>query len=624
MPKVIKYTIIIIMKFPCAFGKYILLGKIASGGMAEIFKAKTVGVSGFEKILAIKRIHPQFAQNQEFITMLIDEAKISVFLNHSNIVQVFDLGKIGEHYFIAMEFVNGIDFHKYLKKCKQTKQYLPIDIGLYIASEVAKGLDYAHRKRDPEGKPLNIIHRDVSPQNILISDIGEIKITDFGIAKANIKSKETTKGLLKGKINYMSPEQASGLEIDNRSDIYALGIIMYEMLTNQRPFYAESDYKQIEMIKKGLVKSPVIYREDLPDDLADIVMKALEKDRDSRYQTASELQSDIQKYLFKTYPGFVPSKLQDFTKKLFGKSEEVTKVVIPEKLSEKMTRVDFAVDPDASLINEEKVEVTQKTPAPKIVEKKKEVEAEPTLSITRPTIKEKVNDTSQDLFFRIINFLNNSAITARETGRVLTLKMSDFFSDIHTNPTKLIFTILSLVAVILTIVIFIMLFNIYNKPVKPVGNYNLSYMYDIKENTIGLQGDNLFRYYSAPLPNARLSERRSSGVAMIEKNISSRDKKADTNKRAKKVTKKENLKISAASSNQREGTLSVNSIPWGEVYINGKPTGQTTPLRDYKLKPGKYSVKIFFPGSNRFSETRTVKIVSDKESKMPVFKDNEQ
>ena len=171
------------MKFPCAFGKYILLDKIASGGMAEIFKAKTVGVSGFEKTLAIKRIHPQFAQNQEFITMLIDEAKISVFLNHSNIVQVFDLGRIGEHYFIAMEFVNGIDLHKYIKKCKQKKQFLPIDISIFIASEVAKGLDYAHRKRDPEGKPLNIIHRDVSPQNILISDIGEVKITDFGIAK---------------------------------------------------------------------------------------------------------------------------------------------------------------------------------------------------------------------------------------------------------------------------------------------------------------------------------------------------------------------------------------------------------------------------------------------------------
>ncbi|MCX7957537.1 MAG: protein kinase [Deltaproteobacteria bacterium] len=608
------------MKFPCAFGKYILLDKIASGGMAEIFKAKTVGVSGFEKILAIKRIHPQFAQNQEFITMLIDEAKISVFLNHSNIVQVFDLGRIGEHYFIAMEYVNGIDLHKYIKKCKQKKQYLPIDISIFIASEVAKGLDYAHRKRDPEGKPLNIIHRDVSPQNILISDIGEVKITDFGIAKANIKSKETTKGLLKGKINYMSPEQASGLEIDNRSDIYALGIILYEMFTNQRPFYAESDYKQIEMIKKGIVKSPVIYREDLPDELADIVMKCLARDRDARYQAASDLQSDLQKYLFKTYPGFVPSKLQDFTKKFFGKSEETTKVIKKDNIAEKMTRVDFAVDTSESLITDEKAEITRKTPTPYKIQTAKTPDAEPTISVTKPTIKERVNTASGDIFFRILNFLNNSAMTARETGRVLTLKMSNFFSDIHTNPVKLILTILSSVAVILTIVIFMMLFNIYNKPLTPL---NPSYMYEINQSNQQPNILHLKNYYSAPIISNNKQDKSTYTESETSPNIGTTLKK-ENKKGIKKTKKTTQTKTALAASVKNPGLLSVNSKPWGEVYINGRPTGQVTPLKKYEIKPGKYNIKVFFTGSNRFSESRTVTVKAGEETIVPLFKDEDQ
>lgn len=610
------------MKFPCAFGKYILLDKIASGGMAEIFKAKTVGVSGFEKILAIKRIHPQFAQNQEFITMLIDEAKISVFLNHSNIVQVFDLGRIGEHYFIAMEYVNGIDLHKYLKRCKQKKQYLPLDIAIYIASEVAKGLDYAHRKKDPEGKPLNIIHRDVSPQNILISDIGEVKITDFGIAKANIKSKETTKGLLKGKINYMSPEQAAGLEIDNRSDIYALGIVMYEMFTNQRPFYAESDYKQIEMIKKGIVKSPIIYREDLPDELADIVMKCLARDRDERYQTAGELQSDLQRYLFKTYPGFVPSKLQDFTKKFFGKSEEITKVIKKDSISEKMTRVDFAVDARESLIIDDKAEVTRKTPTPYKIEAANKTDAEPTLSMTKPTIKERVNTTSGDIFFRILNFLNNSAMSARETGRVLTLKMSDFFSDIHTNPTKLILTILTSIAIILTIVIFMMLFNIYKRHQQPL---NSAYMYEVVERREPINISFLQNYY---LPTDSTKDNNEKEI--YTKKPTKRDTEnkfvpsKKSNKKEEKRTKSPTqTKIAIRDTPKISGILSVNSQPWGEVYINGKPTGKITPLIKHKIDPGKYTIKIFFPGLNKFSESRTVIVKPGEETIVPPFKGEE-
>ena len=222
---------------PDQFGQYEVLERIASGGMAELSKARRSGVEGFQKIVAIKKILPHLADNDEFITMFADEAKLAAQLNHPNIVHIFDLGKIeAGGYFIAMEFVDGRDLRSLLQSARDFGTPLPVPLAVYIASKIAAALDYAHRRRDGEGRELNIVHRDVSPANILISYEGDIKLCDFGIAKAASKASETQSGALKGKVQYMSPEQAWGRPLDRRSDIFSLGCVLFEMLAEQKLF----------------------------------------------------------------------------------------------------------------------------------------------------------------------------------------------------------------------------------------------------------------------------------------------------------------------------------------------------------------------------------------------------
>ena len=234
---------------PQAFGRYYLVDTIAVGGMAEVFKAKSFSEGGFEKLLCIKRILKHLSGNDEFVEMFIDEAKISVELQHPNIVPIYDFGKIQTNYFIAMECVEGKDVKGILRKLAEKRKLLPPEYAVYIAHETCKGLDYAHKKTNLRGEPFGIIHRDISPSNILVAYNGEVKIADFGIAKARISAYNTKDGVLKGKFEYMSPEQASGEGLSFKSDIFCTGIILHEMLTGRRLFKTDSDVKTLEKIK---------------------------------------------------------------------------------------------------------------------------------------------------------------------------------------------------------------------------------------------------------------------------------------------------------------------------------------------------------------------------------------
>jgi len=306
---------------PKQFGKYLLIRKLAVGGMAEIYKAKTYGVDGFEKQLAIKRILPHCAADKEFITMLIDEAKLSVLLSHANIVQVYDLGKVGNDYYISMEFIHGVNLRDTIYKCRERKQAIPPDIAIYIASEICKGLDYAHRKTDQNNRPLNIVHRDISPQNILISYEGEVKIVDFGIAKAAMNISHTMAGILKGKIAYMSPEQAMGKKVDRRTDIFSTGILLYEMLTGKRLFHGETQFEILKKIRTTVIK-PDTLPPSIPPQLRIILAKALAHNPDDRYQHAGDFQIELTKLLYSTYIDFSPRKLAAFIQNLFAKEIE--------------------------------------------------------------------------------------------------------------------------------------------------------------------------------------------------------------------------------------------------------------------------------------------------------------
>jgi serine/threonine protein kinase len=284
------------MRQPIKFGNYLLLERIAVGGMAEVFVAKAFGVEGFERLLAIKKILPTMGEDSEFIHMFVDEARIAVQLAHANIVQVLELGKHDENLYIAMEYISGRDLRQLMERFRKRQQPLPVPQACLIVAEVCEALDYAHRKRDAQGRPLGIVHRDVSPQNVLVSFDGEVKLIDFGIAKAESRLQKTQSGILKGKFSYMSPEQVKGLPIDGRSDLFACAILLWELICGEKLFAGESDFAILEKVKAAAVPEPRSRNPACPPELQAVILKALAVDPDRRYQSASELHDELMRF----------------------------------------------------------------------------------------------------------------------------------------------------------------------------------------------------------------------------------------------------------------------------------------------------------------------------------------
>ena len=311
------------MKNPVKFGKYYLLERISVGGMAEVFKAKSFGEAGFERLVAVKRILPSIAEDHEFIAMFVDEAKLAVQLTHPNIAQIFELGKVGEAYFIALEYVGGKDMRAIFERAKKRNETLPIPMACFMVMKLCEGLDYAHNKKDSSGRSLELVHRDVSPQNILVSYDGDVKLIDFGIAKAASKSSKTQAGILKGKFGYMSPEQVRGLQIDRRSDVFAVGICLYELLTTERLFVGESDFSTLEKVRNVEIMPPSTFNKKIPEELEQIVLKALAKHPEDRYRTAMDLHDDLQSFMYTSGNFFARKDLSAYVHKIFA--EEIAK-----------------------------------------------------------------------------------------------------------------------------------------------------------------------------------------------------------------------------------------------------------------------------------------------------------
>jgi len=326
------------------FGPYILLEKVASGGMAELFRAKKIGIEGFERVLAIKRILPHLSSDEEFINMFIDEAKLVARLSHKNITQVYDFGKIDQSYYIAMEYVRGKDLRSILKRCHERNIRQPVALAVFIAREICSGLGYAHRQKDGFGKNLNIIHRDVSPQNILISYDGDVKVVDFGIAKAGSHSRTTT-GVLKGKLSYMSPEQAWGRPIDHRSDIFSLGIVLYEMLTGERLFRGDSEINTLEKVREARVEHlPLSDNVELSAEIEKKMLKALAKETTERYQNAAEMGTDLGEVLFEILHADPAQSLKNFMHDLFRTEIEME---LRADMEEETIRIQVDPEPPA-------------------------------------------------------------------------------------------------------------------------------------------------------------------------------------------------------------------------------------------------------------------------------------
>ena len=236
--------------------RYRPLFKLDAGGMAEVYVAEAESMAGFKKKVAIKRILPSLLKDDRFVRMFLDEARLSLHLSHANIVSVFDIGKSSSTYFIVMEYIEGTNLKFILQYLSRRRAAMPVHMAVWIVNEILKGLDYAHNLSDPEtGRPFGIVHRDISPPNILASWNGEVKLTDFGLAKATTQLESTDPGVVKGKFSYLSPEAASGLEVDHRADLFAVGILAWEMLTGRRLFLGESDYQTVEQVRKAEVPS---------------------------------------------------------------------------------------------------------------------------------------------------------------------------------------------------------------------------------------------------------------------------------------------------------------------------------------------------------------------------------
>lgn len=281
---------------PCRFGKFVLIDRIGRGGMADVFRGMLQGADGFTKECAVKVILPSLAEDPHFVRMFIDEARVAVWLNHPNVVQIYDLGQVEGQYFIAMEYVSGKDLLDLLAARARTKLRIPVAAAVYIAIEVLRGLDFAHHATSPIGEPLTIVHRDVSPSNILLSYQGLVKVADFGIAKSGLQSNLTEGGTHKGKMGYMSPEQVTGHEVDLRSDLFGAGVVLFEMLTMSRLFKAPTDLDVMLKIRDVNITEELTRLRDVPIELRDILLRALSKVPQQRFATGGEFADALQAF----------------------------------------------------------------------------------------------------------------------------------------------------------------------------------------------------------------------------------------------------------------------------------------------------------------------------------------
>jgi len=304
------------------FGRYELLRKLAAGGMGQVYLARQKGPVGFQKLLVVKRLLPHLSEDDEFIQMFLDEARIAALLNHPNIAQIYDLGEVDGTYYIAMEYVHGEAISDVLKRALQRRGAMPIAFKCRVIADAAAGLDAAHHARSPSGRKLALIHRDVSPQNVLVGFNGSVKIIDFGVAKAANKFSQTNVGQIKGKHAYMSPEQARGEPLDNRSDVFGLGTVFYEILTNTRLFKRESEMATLKAVVGARVTPPSEVAPGIPKALDAVVLKALARNREERFATAGDMQLAIEDFLFKQQLPGTTAHLAAFMKELYAEELE--------------------------------------------------------------------------------------------------------------------------------------------------------------------------------------------------------------------------------------------------------------------------------------------------------------
>jgi serine/threonine protein kinase len=314
---------------PEKFGRYVLIDRVGSGGMADVFRAVTFGWEGFRRIIVVKRLRHELSESPDFLRMFFDEAKISALLHHPNIVQVYDFGQVKGYHFLAMEYLEGKDVASILRSLRAAKRTLEPSLAAHIGREVARGLHYAHKLRGPDGQPFDIVHRDINPANVMLLRTGGVKVLDFGIAKASEAAgkSQTQRAIVKGKLSYLSPEQAACEPLNGRSDIFSWGATMWEMLTGARLFGGKTDFDRLTAVKQALVPPPSMRRPGIARELDRIVLRALERDLARRYQSAEELAGDLDRFLLAAPPE--PDAVTRLLSDLYGDESSSVMVMPP-------------------------------------------------------------------------------------------------------------------------------------------------------------------------------------------------------------------------------------------------------------------------------------------------------
>jgi serine/threonine-protein kinase len=320
--------------------RYHVVSKIAHGGMAEIFLALQKGEQGFQKPVVLKRILPALAEDPAFVRMLVDEAHIASTLNHSNLVQVLDLGKSGEQYFLVLEFVDGWSLEQIRRRAQKAKLKLPLPLALSVVSALCRGLAYVHT-RERNGQPLGIVHRDVTPQNVLVSQQGEVKLADFGIAKAVGKSEKSATGIIKGKFAYMSPEQTQARPLDARSDLFSVGTVLYVLTTGKKPFDGPTDLDVIMQVRRARPEKPSTVIKDLNPDVERFINRALRADPDKRWQTAEQMADKLDAILVKLGQPSGPAPLKRWLETLTARDGARPPVADPAAVSDPSIAVEL-------------------------------------------------------------------------------------------------------------------------------------------------------------------------------------------------------------------------------------------------------------------------------------------
>ncbi len=321
---------------PDSHQRYRVIDKIDAGGMAEVYRAEREGLEGFAKQVAIKRVLPHLSENERFIRMFLDEARLSGRLTHSNCVQVFDIGYGDNAYFIVMEFVDGTSLKAVVDHYRRLGQSIPAPIAVHIVLEVAKGLAYAHELRDNDGRELHIVHRDVSPPNVLLSRYGEVKIVDFGLARANSQLEKSEPGIIKGKFGYLSPEAALGQEIDARTDVFALGIMLWELLAGRRLFLGETDLQTVRAVQAAVVPDITAINPSVPAELGRVIARTLAKDPNDRIPSAYDFGQQLARVLFEMGVTVTDFDVASLVRNVLGHKEGSTMQVIDRLIKESL------------------------------------------------------------------------------------------------------------------------------------------------------------------------------------------------------------------------------------------------------------------------------------------------